>query len=305
MVWPAGRAGEMRLDGFARDLHTDPAGTETILATAAMQATIEPGRTVVAIRTAPDADAVAELVGGRGGGGFRKRLQSILEEDFRGGSPRYFLLDDLPAATLIGGFAWRLWPISDAERRLQSQYMAALDMTGICSGFQDGGLPARLQRMGQDTRHNLVPAKELLNPVDPDAWHDIPAVSPNYPTMRRRRRIDVRRDGDQLSVDAMFRDSIFGPGGEEMIVHEYQLNASADANEMVLTQLTAQPRVLPFAECPAAAGNVGRLVGQPLSQLRHSVLDLLAGTACCTHLNDMLRALAEVPTLSGSLHAES
>jgi hypothetical protein len=35
--------------------------------------------------------------------------------------------------------------------------------------------------------------------------------------------------------------------------------------------------------------------------LRERVLDELKGTAGCTHLNDMLRALAEVPVLVGAL----
>jgi hypothetical protein len=55
--------------------------------------------------------------------------------------------------------------------------------------------------------------------------------------------------------------------------------------------------VLPYRECPTAAGNVSRLVGSQLPALREKVLQDLRGTLGCTHLNDALRALAEVPRL--------
>jgi hypothetical protein len=47
-----------------------------------------------------------------------------------------------------------------------------------------------------------------------------------------------------------------------------------------------------------------RLLGQPLPGLRRRVVELLNGIDCCTHLNDALRALADVsallPALNGS-----
>jgi signal transduction histidine kinase len=59
--------------------------------------------------------------------------------------------------------------------------------------------------------------------------------------------------------------------------------------------------VLPFGECPGAVRNISRLLDSELSQLRQTVLDQLPGTLGCTHLNDALRALAEVPTLVSHL----
>jgi hypothetical protein len=41
-----------------------------------------------------------------------------------------------------------------------------------------------------------------------------------------------------------------------------------------------------------------RMVGQNVGEFRQAVLDTLAGTLGCTHLNDVLRALADVPTLA-------
>jgi hypothetical protein len=55
--------------------------------------------------------------------------------------------------------------------------------------------------------------------------------------------------------------------------------------------------VLPWDECPGAAGSAARLVGQPVGALRRIVGDELRGTSTCTHLNDLLRSLADVPHL--------
>jgi hypothetical protein len=119
--------------------------------------------------------------------------------------------------------------------------------------------------------------------------------------MRRARRIDVWREGGELRIDAMFRDSCWDPDGQEVAVHEYQLIAGADEAAGALTSMVATPRVLPYVECPLAARNATRLVGSPLRTLRTEVLERLRGTDCCTHLNDALRALAEVPVLAASL----
>jgi hypothetical protein len=70
-----------------------------------------------------------------------------------------------------------------------------------------------------------------------------------------------------------------------------------------LLTLDATPRVLPFSECPGAVKNISRLIGSSLSDLRQTVLDELPGTLGCTHLNDVLRALAEAPALVNHLRA--
>jgi len=43
------------------------------------------------------------------------------------------------------------------------------------------------------------------------------------------------------------------------------------------------------------------MVGTPLADMREEVLTRLPGVAGCTHLNDALRALAEVPALTRHL----
>ena len=80
-------------------------------------------------------------------------------------------------------------------------------------------------------------------------------------------------------------------------MHQYTVRATADLATQQLTFLDATPGNLPYDECPLAVGNVGRLVGTPLAELRGAVAGELKGTAGCTHLNDALRSLADVPVL--------
>ena len=114
--------------------------------------------------------------------------------------------------------------------------------------------------------------------------------------MRRARRIDVTL-GDAVTIDAAFQDSAPRPDGTRMALHEYRLAVTADPASLRVTSILAQPRVLPFPECPSATRNMTRLLGTPLIDLREKVLDELRGTAGCTHLNDALRALAAAPSL--------
>ena len=115
--------------------------------------------------------------------------------------------------------------------------------------------------------------------------------------MRRARRIDVWRDGDTIVIDSAFQDSAGDPTLGRVAVHEYGLRATADAATLTLQTVAPDPRVLPFLECPSARLTATSLVGTPLADLRHAVLQRLGRTNGCTHLNDALRALAEVPVL--------
>jgi hypothetical protein len=122
-------------------------------------------------------------------------------------------------------------------------------------------------------------------------------------SMRRARRIDVTL-GDVIEIDSFFQDSATTPEGDRNAVHEYVLRATADPVSQRLLSVSAEPRVLPYQECPMAVANIGRMIGTPLSELRTAVLDQLKGIDGCTHLNDALRALAEVPVLARALRSE-
>jgi hypothetical protein len=62
--------------------------------------------------------------------------------------------------------------------------------------------------------------------------------------------------------------------------------------------------VTPLEARPALTRWIRALAGLPLADLRATVLERLRGPLGCTHLNDMLRALAGVPGLVGQLSPE-
>ena len=167
------------------------------------------------------------------------------------------------------------------------KFAAAFNRENICSGLRTGSSGLGMGAEGTD-------AGVLRDPADPEGWHEFPATPGT--AMRRARRIDIWRD-TLIHIDAHFQDSATTPSGPRAALHEYRIRATADPVSLELLSLEAEPRVLPFSECPAAAANARRMVGKTLAELREAVLVELRGVAGCTHLNDALRALADVPVL--------
>jgi hypothetical protein len=301
MTWPDGMPNGMHIDAAARDLVTRSDGSTHEASTAGMHVVVDSSRQLTELQMTPARADLQELVGVGGGSGYRRTLQALVPDEMAAGTLTYFLLDDMPGVTLVGPFAWRLWPeVTNLMARARRHPGPGYDMAGICSGFRPDGVPVERIRRGEDPQHNLVPALELAEPSDPLAWHEIPGPPGDSAMLRRRRRVDVI-DGDQIRVDSLFRDSMWSPEGVETVVHEYGVHAAVDRETMRLTAITADPRVLPFRTCPAAAENVDLLLGEPMSTLRPRVIEQIVGTDGCTHLNDALRALAEVPVLLDEL----
>jgi hypothetical protein len=116
--------------------------------------------------------------------------------------------------------------------------------------------------------------------------------------MRRRRRIDVYEESaKRIGIDAMFRDTYVRTDGVETIIHEYTLAAAVDAETGVIVESHATPRVLPWQECPGAVASAERIAGMTLQELHFRVRQELFGTSTCTHLNDLLRSVADAEAL--------
>ena len=267
-------------------------------------------RTIEEIAADPPRPELARLVGASGGGRLRAAIAEAVPEDRDAGTPLYLLLDDLAGATLIAPFAWSQsdddW-MERARERLAAEPAAprqpGRNMQGVCAGFRPGSSALNADgNVDLSKRHNVASVPPLVAPDDPMGWHEVPP----HPTiaMRRARRIDVWRTDGDVAVDAMFRDSCWRPDGTEVAVHEYGLDVVIDGGSGLVESVHAEPRVLPYPECPAAAPNVSWLVGVAARDLRAEVLDRLRGVDCCTHLNDALRALAEVPVLAELLNRE-
>jgi hypothetical protein len=297
-TWPDGMSGNTVLDGRARDMRTDVDGTATILDEAALSVVSDPRRVITEIRSAPGLPGLQSLAGESAMSGFRRRLATVAGDGERAaGTPLYQLLDDVPGATLVSGAAWQRW--YDMDRYLDlKDHIRRRVMTDVCTGYQDGSSalnPDGTLRWQQERE----PAVDIDDTGDDLAWHR--HASPAAVTMRRARRIDVWAVGPVLHVDAFFQDSSTVPAGGRQAIHEYTLTAAADLATGVIHSVSPVPRVLPYGECPLAVRHVAALAGVPLRDLRAMVLQRLRGPLGCTHLNDMLRALAGVPALARQL----
>jgi hypothetical protein len=85
--------------------------------------------------------------------------------------------------------------------------------------------------------------------------------------------------------------------GVESAVHEYDVVVTAGVDDAVIRTVDVRARVLPGPDCPGAVESAQRVVGEPLESLRTFVRGELRGDTICTHLNDQLRSLADVPTM--------
>ena len=299
----SGPVADLRLEGRARDLLTPRAGSAdkepTVVAEANLLALTGRQRDITEIEAEPAPEGLERLVGCRAGGNLRSSIASEMPQEVEAGTPLHLLLDDLAGATLIAGFAWYRWAEHVPEFKERLAKNPRPKMVGICSGFREGSSALHADGTLKGISENVADAPPLADPADPIGWHEL-GGHPDM-AMRRARRIDVWVEDGMLEVDAMFRDSCWEPDGREIIVHEYQILAQADATTGVLLSVQAQPRVLPYPECPVVAPNAALMNGTPLRSLRAEVLDRLRTTDCCTHLNDGLRALAEVPILAAAL----
>ena len=287
----------LMLRGGARDLATSVDGVACVLAEATVTAGVDPMGSLVtlAVGGALGASDPAALVGLPVAAGFRDAVHRVFPDDVRAGSPLALLLDDLPVASLISGYA-RLYqgevPADAARTNMKSD---------ICSGWRAEGTMMTEVRAGRGVPVTIGPkAPAIRDETTDDAlgWHAIDALPPG--AMRRRRLVDVLDESDSWSVSALFRDTHVDPAGIETVLHEYALTAMVDAASGAFTSCSAVPRVLPWVECPVAAASADRLAGQPVAGVRDFVRSSLRGTSTCTHLNDLLRSLGDITTLVAS-----
>lgn len=290
------------MTGTARDLVT-PAdgGAAREVGRGSFSLTVSPRREILAISSLPEHPRAQELVGVRAGGASREALKAIMG-DIRG-TPLFQLLDDFAGASLVAGWVWSEW-VPDWRNLMkasgtQSTAGRGGNMENVCTGFASGASSLAPEGLPDHHGQSRTEVGPLENPDDPLGWHELCVQT--GPQMRRARRIDLHHDGDLLRADIGFQDSGSNPGGGRTAVHEYRVYAEIDTERMTLVSLQALPLILPYRECPGAAVKIGRLVGQPVAELRDSVPMTLPGTLGCTHLNDVLRALADVPRLAKTI----
>jgi len=287
---PFGPEGPIEVNGRARDVRTDDLGAMTVLDKALLSLTVTDGA-VTRLRCFPERAAAPRLVGRQALVGWRTGLWRELHEDVESGSALHLLLDDLPGGMVVGGFTRRRAlaaagePVPQPGRRLD-----------VCAGWAVDSRAAQIMAdTGTPPPPVTPPAPDLVRDDDPTGWHTL-AMLPAW-AMSRRRRVDAHLEGAQIEVDAMFRDSFIDIEGRERVLHEYGVRATLEANEGRVLAVLPAPRVLPHVECPVAGASTERLVGMPCADLRDLVSSTLCGPSTCTHLNDLMRSIADVPAL--------
>ena len=308
VTWPDGPEGNRLLTGRSRDILTMPSGQpDKVRAEAAMTAMIDFHRTILSISADPAPARLQALVGERGGGHLRGVLREVLPELIEQGSPLYLLLDDISGTSLVSHWGMSQWLPGWQERMRKfaedssPEFSLLADRVGVCWGFREGSAVNTNPEL-HITTAEAADGKDLRNPADPDGWHAFPQH--DGMAFRRARRIDVWREDGAIRIEASFQDSAPRPDGGRAALHEYVLHVSVDAASQTITGLEPEPRVLPFWDCPGAIANALKLVGTPLGHIRDTVLSDLRGPKGCTHLNDALRALGEVPGLIGFMDRE-
>jgi hypothetical protein len=296
LVRPDGMVGPLVITGRGRDLATVGSAAPVVVGEARTELVVAytTDRTVTAVEASPPVAGVESLLGVRAGSGFRRALAERLPDLVAGGSLVHLLFDETPPATLISGSAMAR----------QGALRLAVDPTaphrsplGICAGWQAGGaMFDAIAETGLPLLGWGPPAPDPTPADDPWAWHEVGDLPPA--SMRRRRLLDVAAGPDgTIEVAVRFRDSYWEPDGTETVVHEYRLDASVDPDGWIVRSVGAVPGPLPAPECPSAAASAERLVGRSLVGLRDVVRDEFTGVTTCTHLNDVLRSLADVPVL--------
>jgi len=230
-------------------------------------------------------------------GGFRAAADAAMPELRRARDLLYTLIDDVPGCTLISGHAL------GASGEIEAVRTGYLPMADQCAGFVTGGLLMSSFESGEPAIVTGPEAPDLSDPDDPLAWHETGELPVHG--MRRARRVDVaaRPDVAEIQIDAMFRDAYVRADGVPTIVHEYTLLATVDRDTGRILESRATPRVLPWQECPGAARSAVRITGMTLPELHSRVRRELHGTGTCTHLNDLLRSIADAQSLIDLLPA--
>ena len=301
-VGPRGEwSSPLAMEGAARDLRTGPEGPTgevqgepTVLAEVQVTAGFDISRRLESLTTSPAAAWTDAVIGTRAGGGFRRHLEEVVPPEQARSLLRQ-VLDDMPAAALISGYGLMRMARRNGHHPGSLMPSGALArMTDLCSGWRSGGTAVLSTAAGQGVPMQDCPPAPPLTSGDRDAWHALGPLEMDW--MRRRRCIDVDVGPDgTFAIWAMFRDTVGEGDGDEVVLHEYAVTVGGIGG--VVGSIVAEPRVLPFPECPAAADAVGALVGSEVRSLATVVPDTLTGIASCTHLNDLLRALGGVGDL--------
>ncbi|OBK12575.1 DUF2889 domain-containing protein [Mycobacterium asiaticum] len=242
------------------------------------------------ISAAPQDSRLQTLRGSRVGAGFRSKIGQLFPDEVQRASLLHLLLDDWVGAALVSGYATQYAAIVDGTEQKFPPGIADR-MAGICAGFAP-----EASLISYTRQHDVIPTGRGPRAPTLNGLHEVEPLRARG--MRRFRRLDMSpADASSAQFDAHFRDSYTDDDLVETIVHEYTVAGRVDTSTRTITAVSAEVRVLPWQECPRAIGSAADVQGMTLAELRQRVRGEFVGTSTCTHLNDTLRAIADLDAL--------
>lgn len=295
-TWPDGRHSDIKLEGRARDIFTKDDGISfDTLAEEELAVDINEHKVVAAISAINSTTDLSALIGLSGFAELRHTLGEVLATENSLGKPLYQLIHDITGVLIASDWAWASRSFSNTPEEKARRQGLLEGMAGSCVGLAPGTSSQSTDGLYQAKMASLLPP--LLNPNDPQGWHELNQRS-NEISFCRARRLDLWLEGDNIMLDTSFQDSASTEDTSvRKGVHEYSVTASFNRHSHRLTAINAIPHLLPFRECPSAVHNLTRLLGSTAEELRARVSVELRKTNGCTHLNDAARALAAAPAL--------
>ncbi len=287
VVRPEGLMGAtVAMAGRCRDVVT---GDQTAVAddvTLDLTIAVMGGR-VEAVESSRSLD-LSGLVGCSAASKFRAAVSELLPEEVADRTTLHRLLDDVPGANLVSGYAYAIAGLD--TRRSAATIEGRAD---LCAGWVSDGQMMQNARAGELGLRLGPPAPVVGLDGDPLAFHELSPLPPM--SFRRHRRMDVRPIDGHVAVDGFFRDVYFGDDAPTSI-HEYGFAAELDEG-LVVRSIDVTPGTLPWDECPGAVVSAAWLIGEPVGAIDELVRARFKGAHTCTHLNDALRTLDDVAAL--------
>ena len=139
-LYPEGLEGPLLLIGRGRDLVTTASGAAEVIGEAHLRVDVQfpAGPSIAAIQVDPDVAGVGGLIGNTPSKGFRGLIDDTTSASR--GSLAYLLLDDIPVATLVSGYALHVLGHSRTRTSKWRPAGPALQFPNLCAGYQVGGV---------------------------------------------------------------------------------------------------------------------------------------------------------------------
>jgi hypothetical protein len=292
VIRPEGIASQtIVMNGRCRDVVTTETGGE-VAAAVELRLTIAVMGAVIESITSTTGIDLSPLQGRSAMSKFRAALAEVVPEEVAGRTALHRLLDDVPGANLVSGYAYAIAGLD--TRRSAAGIDSRAD---LCAGWINDGEMMRNARAGDLGLRLGPPAPVVVREGDPLGFHELPPL-PEH-SFRRHRRMDVIPTRDGVSLDGFFRDVYFGADGPTSI-HEYGYAAELD-DQLVVRMIDVTPGTLPWDECPGAVVSAPWLLGERVGEIDGLVRNRFKGVHTCTHLNDALRTLDDVAALRETL----